>query len=63
VSDWSSNRIHGLLRVKHSEDLYIPECKNGPTQSVGRRALGIMDAWVLVRTWSPMTAIGNNILD
>ena len=43
---------------RHAGDLVIPECKNGPTQTRTHRRF---DAWVLVRTWSPITMIGYEI--
>jgi hypothetical protein len=42
--------IISLLRIKHSEDIFVSECKDGPTQSV--RNYLRMDAWVMPRSWS-----------
>lgn len=38
-----------LLAVRHSRDLFIPECKNGPTVGGGHRRL---DAWAMRRSWA-----------
>jgi hypothetical protein len=46
------------IESRHVKDLVIPECKNGPTQTGSHRRF---DAWVLVRTWSPITMIGYEI--
>lgn len=42
--------IIDLLKAKHSEDVFIPECKNGPTWTSG--SMLRMDAWVMKRSWS-----------
>jgi len=39
-----------LLKAKHSEDVFVSECKDGPTQSV--RNYLRMDAWVMPRSWT-----------
>lgn len=46
----NSDAILKLLRAKHSEDVFVPECKDGPTQGV--RTFAQMDAWVMPRSWS-----------
>lgn len=45
----NSGQILGLLAKRHSEDVFVPECKDGPTQS-GRGHLR-MDAWVMAKSW------------
>jgi hypothetical protein len=50
--------IQRLLAFKHAQDLYISECKNGPTQNCSHRRL---DGWCLIRTWSPVTFVGYEI--
>lgn len=48
-----------LLRKRHEKDLLVSECKTGSTWiSNGCRRL---DAWVLKRTWSPVTMIGYEV--
>lgn len=54
-----SGHILELLKHKHSNDVFIPECKNGETWGV--RDLLKMDAWVLRRSYSPLTTIGYEI--
>lgn len=54
----TAGKISSLLAKRHEKDLYVPECKNGP--SYGRK-LRILDAWVLRKTWSPMSTIGYEI--
>jgi hypothetical protein len=55
----TSERILSLLIKKHSEDVLVPECKNGETW--GARDLLKLDAWVLRRSYSPLTTIGYEI--
>lgn len=47
-----------MLALRHSDDVFVPECKDGPTQTRNHLRL---DAWVLVKTWSPITTIGYEI--
>ncbi len=47
--------IEKLLAEKHDKDLFVGECLMG--QHGSRR----LDAWVLKRTWSPLTTIGYEI--
>lgn len=56
VNGLDSRYILSLLEAKHSKDVFIPECKNGETW--GARDLLKLDAWVLLRTYSPLTTIG-----
>lgn len=44
-----------LLRDRHSDACFVAECKMG---AQGSRAL---DAWVLLPTWAPLTAIGYEV--
>ncbi len=46
----TSDHILKLLRAKHSEDVFVSQCKDGPSQSVG--SFGQIDAWVMPRSWS-----------
>lgn len=48
-----------LLRERHAKDLFVAECKNGPT--VGATRLLRLDAWVFRPTWVPPTTIGYEI--
>lgn len=47
--------VISLLAQKHAADVFVRECKDGPTQSTGGRHLRL-DAWAMSRSWSkPMT--------
>lgn len=54
-----SRLIVSLLRDRHIKDVFVPECKNGETW--GARDLLKMDAWVLRRSYSPLTTIGYEV--
>jgi len=47
-----------LLATKHSKDVFIPECKTGPTH--GAR-MQMLDAWVMNRSWAHATCYGYEI--
>lgn len=48
-----AEEIIALLKAKHSEDVFVPECKSGP--SAGHEHLRL-DAWVMAKSWTrPMT--------
>lgn len=49
--------ILDALSFRHAKDVFIPECNLGSAHAGCRR----MDAWVLLKTWSPWTAIGYEI--
>jgi hypothetical protein len=50
----TSDDILALLAAKHSQDVFIPECKNGPSEYGGQR----MDAWVMAKSWAhPKTIV------
>ncbi len=55
----STSQILSLLADKHSKDCFVPECKNGETW--GARDLLKIDAWVLRRSYSPLTILGYEI--
>jgi hypothetical protein len=59
IDRMTSGYIVGLLEKKHELDVFVPECKNGETWGV--RDLLKLDAWVLRRTYSPLTIIGYEI--
>lgn len=44
-----AEEIIELIGVKHSGDVFIPECKDGPTQGTSHSRL---DAWAMRRSWS-----------
>lgn len=41
--------IEKLLSVKHQNDVFVPQCKDGATWDTGD--LGIIDAWVMKKSW------------
>ena len=51
--------LRRLLAEKHAGDVYVDECKNGPTQMV--HGLRILDAWVMPRSWSKPWTTGYEI--
>lgn len=59
ISGFTADQISGFLKKKHDADLFVDQCKNGPTWS--SHNLLILDAWVLKRTYSPLTTIGYEI--
>ncbi len=59
IDGFTSSQILALLEARHSKDVFISECKNGETW--GARDLLKLDAWVLRRTYSPLTTIGYEI--
>ncbi|MHA7813283.1 MAG: MmcB family DNA repair protein [Phycisphaerales bacterium] len=48
-----------LLEKKHSDDVFIPECKNGMTWGEGTTFR--LDAWVMRRSWANMAFIGYEV--
>lgn len=49
----NSKAILTLLSNRHSEDVFVPECKDGPTMGCNHFRL---DAWVMKKSWTnPMT--------
>jgi len=59
INGITASQILALLETKHTKDVFIAECKNGETW--GARDLLKLDAWVLKRTYSPLTTIGYEI--
>lgn len=55
----TADHIAALLESHHAEDVFVPQCKTGETWS--NQHLGILDAWVLLRTYSPLTTIGYEV--
>ncbi len=45
--------ITKLLAKKHWNDIFIPQCKTGPTMYAGKgEGPMILDAWVMPRSWT-----------
>lgn len=47
-----------LLKSKHEKDVFVPECKDGPTWSGGHFRL---DGWAMARSWSHPCVTGYEI--
>lgn len=47
----NATEVIQLLAEKHSNDIFVSECKNGPTTSAARGQMRRMDAWVMARSW------------
>lgn len=45
---FTSDMVMAALKAKHSEDVFVPECKDGPSNGSFSR----MDAWVMPRSWA-----------
>jgi hypothetical protein len=48
-----------LLRDRHADDVFVSECKNGPTHIADD--LQILDAWVMRKSWAHPLIIGYEI--
>lgn len=53
----SAGAILDLLRVRHSKDVFVSECKTGSTQDGHQR----MDAWAMPCSWTQWTTYGYEI--
>lgn len=56
-----ASQIVELLKVRHHEDIFVEQCKNGPTTSVGKGQLCIIDCWAMKRSWSNPLMTGYEI--
>jgi Fe2+ transport system protein FeoA len=45
----TAHEIVALLAARHTGDVFVPECKDGPTVSAQHRRL---DAWAMKRSWA-----------
>ena len=55
------NSIAAALAVRHSEDLFIEQCKTGPTQNLESGSVQIMDAWAMAKSWANPCTTGYEI--
>lgn len=55
-----ATEITALLAKRHSEDVFVSQCKTGPTQTSSAELL-ILDAWALKRSWSNPRSDGYEI--
>lgn len=58
MSDLIAKDLLGLLEQRHSNDLFVPECKDGPTHMVSHSRL---DAWVMRKSWNKPAVYGYEI--
>lgn len=61
VVSWSAEQLLGLLRAKHEKDVFVTECKTGPSWATARPTASRLDAWALKRSWTPVETIGYEI--
>lgn len=54
----SSGTIVELLRVKHAKDVFVTECKDGPSQSASHSRL---DVWAMKKSWANPLSVGYEI--
>lgn len=54
----NAKSLIAALERRHAGDIFVSECKNGPTHGAEHRR---MDAWALIKTWSPVTTIGYEV--
>lgn len=54
----TADQIVNLLAAKHGEDVFVPECKDGPSQGCTHLRL---DGWAMTRSWSRMTMYGYEV--
>lgn len=52
-------QVLSLLAIKHSKDVFVSECKDGPT--MGASGIGRLDAWVMPRSWAHPETTGYEI--
>lgn len=57
--DITSNHIKELLKSKHSEDIFVTECKIG--SATMQRNCQIFDAWVMNKSWANAKVTGYEI--
>ena len=55
---YSSANIVALLAQRHSKDVFVPECKDGATQT---RSHVRLDAWAMNRSWANACSFGYEI--
>lgn len=54
----TAREIINLLAAKHSDDVFVPECKDGPTQTGSHLRL---DAWAMPKSWVRGKCIGYEV--
>lgn len=54
----TASDIVKMLALRHADDVFVPGCKDGPTQGASVR---IMDAWTMKRSWARPCMTGYEI--
>ena len=57
-TDLTAHEIRELLAQRHGKDVFVAECKNGPTWGAEHLR---MDAWVMRRSWTQMCITGYEV--
>lgn len=55
----TSDDLKALLALKHASDVFVTECKNGPTH--GALDLLKLDAWAMRKSWTNYGTVGYEI--
>jgi hypothetical protein len=58
MNNITANKIQALLARKHSDDIFVSECKDGPTIATNHLR---MDAWTMKRSWTNPLSIAYEI--
>jgi len=57
-SEFGAADVLALLARRHAKDVFVPECKDGPSQGYHHHRL---DAWAMRRSWSDPRTFGYEI--
>lgn len=60
-TEWSADHLVKLLAAKHAQDVFVDECKNGPTWTAGPDGHLRLDAWAMKRSYRHPLAIGYEV--
>src|SRR5258706_16426649 len=58
IQSLAAEQLLALLAEKHAADVFVPECKDGPSQGTQHFR---MDAWAMLKSWSNPLTIGYEI--
>lgn len=58
---WDAATLERMVLKRHSDDVCVPQCKTGPTQSAKRGELAILDVWTMSRSWAHLSFVGYEI--
>ncbi|MEO8467548.1 MAG: MmcB family DNA repair protein, partial [Gammaproteobacteria bacterium] len=53
-----ASTLLALLRARHADDVFVDECKSGPTQLTEHERI---DAWVMAKSWAHPMVTGYEI--